>query len=292
MENFNKESFKDITLLYVEDDAMTLEEISYFLEKYVKKLIVAKNGEEGLELFKLHNPDMVITDIQMPVMNGLDMAKKILQINPSVPIAVTSAYSDSEYLINAIEIGIDKYILKPVNMMEVLAVVYKSLHLSFSTKNYEEYIQFILDSNPTFMFIMNSNKVEYANKNLLNLLGYENVELFNEQIKECKELFEFDDLVIEDNYLEYIMKNSHKKFLVNLKNKNCEVYYDRKFYVSYKYFETMKKSVFIFTEESSSNLLEINEIVKDLVDDIKMPENRINVVDKINKILELTSKSL
>lgn len=82
MKTFDKDSFRNITLLYVEDDEMTLEEISFFLKKYVKKLIVAKNGEEGLELFKEHNPDMVITDIQMPIMNGLEMSKKILEINP------------------------------------------------------------------------------------------------------------------------------------------------------------------------------------------------------------------
>lgn len=291
MKNFNKELFENITLLYVEDDEMTLEEISFFLERYVKKLIIAKNGQEGLELYKKHNPDMVITDIQMPVMNGLDMAKKIFEINPSVPIAVTTAYSDSSYLMNAIEIGIDKYILKPIDMMEVLAVIQKSLHLSCNnTKVYEEYIQFILDTNPTFMFIMNSNKVEYVNKSLLNLLGYENLNSFNDQIKECKELFEFDDLIVDDeNYIDYIIQNPEEKFLVSLKNKNCELYYDRKFYVTYKYFENMNKSVFVFTEEISNKLVKINSIVKDLVHSIEDKKDNI-LIAKANKILELTAE--
>lgn len=285
MKTFDKDSFRNITLLYVEDDEMTLEEISFFLKKYVKKLIVAKNGEEGLELFKEHNPDMVITDIQMPIMNGLEMSKKILEINPSIPIAVTTAYSDSEYLINAIEIGIDKYLLKPINMMDVLAVMHKSLQLNYiDSSAHQEYVQFILDENPTFMIIMNSNKVEYINKSLLKLLGYDNLSSFNEQISDCKELFEFNDLKVEDNYIDYIVNHPNDKFLVALKNANSEIYYDRKFYISYKHFENMNKSIFLFIEEISSKAEEINEILEDLIKNTK--DNVL--VDKINKIYQLT----
>ena len=254
-------------------------------KKYVKKLIVAKNGEEGLELFKEHNPDMVITDIQMPIMNGLEMSKKILEINPSIPIAVTTAYSDSEYLINAIEIGIDKYLLKPINMMDVLAVMHKSLQLNYiDSSAHQEYVQFILDENPTFMIIMNSNKVEYINKSLLKLLGYDNLSSFNEQISDCKELFEFNDLKVEDNYIDYIVNHPNDKFLVALKNANSEIYYDRKFYISYKHFENMNKSIFLFIEEISSKAEEINEILEDLIKNTK--DNVL--VDKINKIYQLT----
>lgn len=284
MKTFEKDSFKDITLLYVEDDEMTLEEISFFLKKYVKELIVAKNGEEGLELFKQHNPDMVITDIQMPIMNGLEMSKKILQINPSVPIAVTTAYSDSQYLINAIEIGIDKYLLKPINMMDVLTVIHKSLQLNFiDMKIHQEYIQFILDENPTFMLIMNSNKIEYINKNLLTLLGYDDLNSFNEKTLDCKELFEFNDLKVKDNYIDYIVKHPNDKFLVTLKNVNSEIYYDRKFYISYKYFENINKSIFLFIEENNSKIDKIDEILEDLKKNIKDSV----LVDKINKIYQL-----
>jgi YesN/AraC family two-component response regulator len=143
MKKIDRTLFKDITLLYVEDDPMTLEEISFFLNKYVKKLIVAKNGKEGLALFKEYNPDMVITDIQMPIMDGLEMSKKIFEINPAIPIAVTTAYSDGPYLMKAIELGIDKYIIKPINMMKILAVIQKALNLqkdSSKLNNYGDYI--------------------------------------------------------------------------------------------------------------------------------------------------------
>ena len=128
MKKINKEVFKNLRILYVEDDLSTQEEISYFLKKYVGTLYVASNGEEGLKLFKKHNPDMVITDIQMPKMNGLIMSKNILEINPHVPIAVTTAFNDSEYILAAIKLGIDKYILKPLDMLEILVIIQKLMY--------------------------------------------------------------------------------------------------------------------------------------------------------------------
>lgn len=290
MKKFDKELFKNVTLLYVEDDPMTLEEVSFFLERYVKKLIIAKNGEEGLELFIKHNPDMVITDIQMPIKNGLKMAEEIFKINPSVPIAVTSAYSDGSYLMNAIELGIDKYIIKPINMMEILAVIQKSLQLSLPKNSFEndhsDYIQFILDSNPTFMFIMHCNKVEFANKKLLDLLGHDTIISFNEQIENFNNLVELLNVNTNKNWIDYLLENKEEKHLVKLKNK--EPYLKKEFYVSYKYFENMNKSVFIFVDTNEEKLQRINYLTNNLINDIKenIPPERIEM--KLEEILQLT----
>ena len=187
MKKINVDLFKDVRLLYVEDDLMTQEEVSYFLKKYVKELHVAKNGQEGINVFIQNKIDMIITDIQMPKMNGLEMSKKILEINPEIPIAITTAYSDSEYLMQAIELGIDKYILKPLHLGELLAVIQKGLHLECETsKYYEEYIKFIIDSNPTFMFILNAKEIEYVNETLLNLMGKDDVKSFSNSYQRVK----------------------------------------------------------------------------------------------------------
>lgn len=290
MKKFDKELFKNVTLLYVEDDPMTLEEVSFFLERYVKKLIIAKNGEEGLDLFIKHNPDMVITDIQMPIKNGLKMAEEIFKINSSVPIAVTSAYSDGSYLMNAIELGIDKYIIKPINMMEILAVIQKSLQLSLPKNSFEndhsDYIQFILDSNPTFMFIMHCNKVEFANKKLLDLLGHDTIISFNEQIENFNNLVELLNVNTNKNWIDYLLENKEEKHLVKLKNK--EAYLKKEFYVSYKYFENMNKSVFIFVDTNEEKLKRINYLTNNLINDIKenIPTERIEM--KLEEILQLT----
>lgn len=290
MRVYDKELFKDITLLYVEDDLMTQEEVSFFLKRYVKELYVANNGEEGLDLFKKHNPDMVITDIQMPIKNGLKMAEEIYKINPSVPIAVTTAYSDSEYLMNAIELGIDKYIIKPINMIEILTVMQKSLNLSLEKKNCNsvnsDYIQFILDTNPTFMFIMHCNKVEFANKKLLDILGHESITSFNEHIEKFDNLIELIDLDLNINWIDYLVNNPETKHLVRLNGSNSSL--KREFYVTYKYFESMNKSVFIFVDKNEENLKKINFLTSELIEKLEDDDMSFIIQKKLEEILKLT----
>ena len=119
--------FSDITLLYVEDDRDISEEIAFFLKKRVKKLLLAEDGEEGLKLFLKDRPDIVVTDIQMPNMNGLDMSEKIRQEDRDVPIIVISAYNDTSFLNRSIELGIAGYITKPVNLAKMMDVLEKAL---------------------------------------------------------------------------------------------------------------------------------------------------------------------
>ncbi|MCP5048821.1 MAG: response regulator [bacterium] len=106
---------KNISLLFVEDDREIREQISQFLDRRLGTCYTAENGVEGLEVLKDKDVDVVITDIRMPVMDGLKMAAAIKEIDPDMPIGVTTAYNESEFLIKAIEIGIDKYLLKPID---------------------------------------------------------------------------------------------------------------------------------------------------------------------------------
>jgi len=118
LKKINKTLLSNITILYVEDEEMISEEVSFHFKKYVKNFYVANNGEEGLKLFKELNPDILITDIQMPKMNGLEMIKKI---GPTlVPIIITTAYSDIEYFLKAIELKICKFVIKPINLMNLM----------------------------------------------------------------------------------------------------------------------------------------------------------------------------
>ncbi len=77
----------------------------------------------GLKNLKKFKPDLVITDIAMPIMDGLDMAREIKEISDDVPIVVLSAYSEKERLLRSIDIGIDKYLIKPVDIEELFKVL-------------------------------------------------------------------------------------------------------------------------------------------------------------------------
>jgi YesN/AraC family two-component response regulator len=105
----------DVTVLYVEDDELTRAAVSAPLGRRVQTLLQAENGRAGLELFRLHRPGIVITDIRMPVMDGLTMAREIKALDAKTQILVTTAHNDTNYFLDAIDIGIDRYVLKPID---------------------------------------------------------------------------------------------------------------------------------------------------------------------------------
>lgn len=120
---------KNITILYAEDEKDLREVTHQILKGFTKKQYVAQNGQEGLELFKEHENeiDLIITDVNMPILNGLDMVKEIKKINLNIPIIVATAFSNKEYLLEAIDIGVDKYVLKPIDIAKLLQVMSQSL---------------------------------------------------------------------------------------------------------------------------------------------------------------------
>ena len=96
---------KNITILYAEDEKDLREVTHQILKGFTKKQYVAQNGQEGLELFKKYEKeiDLIITDVNMPILNGLDMVKEIKKINLNIPIIVATAFSNKEYLLEAID---------------------------------------------------------------------------------------------------------------------------------------------------------------------------------------------
>jgi signal transduction histidine kinase len=119
---------KTLTILYVEDDDDTRAQFSEFLQRPIGTLITAVNGTEGLQAFIDHSPDIIVTDILMPVMDGLTMSEAIRGIAPSVPIVVITAFEQTDYLIKAISIGIDKYVTKPVNSFQLFECLLECAH--------------------------------------------------------------------------------------------------------------------------------------------------------------------
>lgn len=105
----------NIKVLFVEDEEYAREELSRFLKRRVGKLYIGKNGVEGLNFIESHNPDMIVTDLKMPVLDGLDMIKRARDIGYDGAIIVLSALSDSETILEAVDIGIVKYLVKPVD---------------------------------------------------------------------------------------------------------------------------------------------------------------------------------
>lgn len=117
----DKEVLKRLTLLYVEDDEDARVQFTLFLTRLFGKLVVAGHGAEGLAQYREHRPDIIVTDIQMPVMDGLAMARQIRAEGSRLPIIVLSAFDQPSYLIESGEIGIDRYVTKPVDCRQLVS---------------------------------------------------------------------------------------------------------------------------------------------------------------------------
>ncbi len=123
---------ENLRILYVEDDPDTQRLIKKILSSSAKEVIVASDGEEGLRFYQEHQPDIVLTDICMPKMDGLEMCKAIKEINPDQPIGIFTAFNEPEYLKKAADLDIGTYILKPFdrkqffNSLEYLKMVVES----------------------------------------------------------------------------------------------------------------------------------------------------------------------
>ncbi len=110
---------KEFTLLFVEDDPTTREMIEELLGEKVKTFFSAASAEEGLEIFGREHPDLVLTDISMPGMDGLTMAARMKESDPGIPVIVMSAFNKRETLLRAINVGIDGFLPKPIDITQL-----------------------------------------------------------------------------------------------------------------------------------------------------------------------------
>jgi len=109
---------KKIKVLYVEDDDIARENGLEYLENYFENLYEASNALTALKLYDEIKPEIIITDIQMPKLNGLEFIKNIRKKDKKTQVIVLSAYSNKDYLFSAIELGLVKYLIKPIKEKE------------------------------------------------------------------------------------------------------------------------------------------------------------------------------
>lgn len=110
----------NLKVLYIEDEDFTRNELAIFLKRRVGSLLTAKNGEDGLKVFNENKPDLILTDLIMPIMGGIELIEKIRKTGSACPVIVISALSDSDTIIKTVDLGIVKYIIKPINTNELI----------------------------------------------------------------------------------------------------------------------------------------------------------------------------
>jgi len=128
-----KDILKNYSILYAEDEKGVQKATADYIQRYFKEVYVASDGKEAWELYLKYKPDVLLSDVDMPQMDGLALAHKIREVNASIPIVMITAFTDTDKLLKATELNLTKYLVKPVDPMafkEALQKLSKTLALS------------------------------------------------------------------------------------------------------------------------------------------------------------------
>ncbi len=222
------EYLQRVRVLYVDDDETILGLLIDFLKTKVKEVYYANNGEDGLKLFYDKKPDVIISDIEMPILNGIEMVKKIRETNDKIPVIFTTAHNDTNYLLTAIELRIRCFITKPVRtkkLLEHLIDISKNICLEEEIKEKNSLLneyKNIIDISSAVLKSDKSFIIEYVNDIFLEVSGYERYECIGARF----EIFvsESYKTILQNIYTTLINKEIWKGILEN-KTKSGDIYY-------------------------------------------------------------------
>ncbi len=222
MDITKKQSKKlNVSLLYVEDEEEIRMAVTEALQRRVEKLYIATDGMQGLEIFAKYRPDIVITDIKMPVMDGLEMSKKIKEICKTIPIIVTTAYEESEFFHKSIEVGVNSYVVKPVNMKklwEIIEDTAKNIEMEKQVNEQRQCIESLINVRDDIIIMIESKYLNIVNKAFLDFFGFESAEDFSGKydsiidfIKEKREYIYKPKNDNGSNWIEFLLSYGNNK---------------------------------------------------------------------------------
>ena len=273
-----------LDILYVEDDQTLLEETRSIFEKIFKSVDVASSGSEGLMKFSKDKYDLIITDIEMPDLNGLQMSQNIKKIDDQIPIVVISAYSNSQYLIEAINTGINYYVLKPILLPQLLSTLSNVVELIENRRISYECHKREIDENVRMAKVQLFNAMTVSSPNPVVICDGQHVSFYNESFSK---LFDVDELrILKEtegaliNFLEEkidvnnLFKGEHT-FVKNLDFKNLDddvgIKLSLKTKMGTKIYLMSKKHLSV-VEENDMMMFTFNDITALSFQDIQLKE--------------------
>lgn len=211
------------TLLYVEDNVGLNTQATQLFEKIFDTVLSAHDGEEGLQLFTQHRPKIVITDIKMPRMDGIEMAKKILQLEPETKIIITTAHNENELLHDAIRLGAFDYLIKPITIQNILDVLVRCADVFRSEmhqKLFHMYLNNIFNYQQNLVSLIHREEVVMANQQFLDFFAASSIEIFQKTFADFKNLLlEHSGFLYNHDSIEWfheVKSNPGKLFNVKL----------------------------------------------------------------------------
>ncbi len=168
-----------LKLLYVEDDAEVRTSTLQILNDFFTDIVVGVDGEDGLEKFYANKIDIIITDIAMPRMSGLEMLEKIYATNQDVLFLIFSAYNEEEFFLKSIKLGVEAYFIKPVEFEQFVQILGKTAKKVEALKAHEQLLQYneIINYSAIVSVISPDGKVKYVNDAFCAISGYDREEL-------------------------------------------------------------------------------------------------------------------
>ncbi len=172
---------KTKSVLYVEDEADVLRNISELLSNFFQTFYTASDGIEAWDTFRAHPIDVALVDIELPRLNGLELIRRIRAVDKDIPIVVISAYTKTDYLLESVELKLDKYIVKPLTSKKIHTLLEK-LNEDFSNENILELAPDVLVNNEHLTLIYNGevHNLSVREISFLKLLGRKGVVTYQE----------------------------------------------------------------------------------------------------------------
>ncbi|MBN2781909.1 MAG: response regulator [Campylobacterales bacterium] len=267
-----KSSSAGFSVLYVEDNKALRENASKFLKKIFDEVDTAEDGEDGLEKFKSKNYSIVISDIKMPKMDGIAFAKNIKKISPNVKIIIMSAFDDSKYLLEAIEIGVFRYLKKPVsvtNLAEILDECIKTIIDEQNAQIFYINLQNVFNYQSSMVVMIQNSKAVFANQMFLDYFDVDSIEEFSSKYKDIGSFFLKHDSFLYDTedkkwFIE-VSNNSQKLYNIKMKDKKGSY---RHFILKYQDIpEKNSYGILSFDDITELNLLSLFDEKASKVDD-------------------------
>lgn len=233
--SMGKIALSRLRVLYVEDDVNIKTELTLLLSKFFKNMITASNGQEGFDLFtkNRNSIDLIISDINMPVMTGIEMIKAIRETDKKIPCIFTTAYSDNDFLVEAIKLKVYEYIIKPIDIRKLISVVndialilYNEFLVKQKTKELENY-KYVIDKNNIVIKTDTKMKITYVNDLFIDISGYEKDELLGKEFSFLKHK-DIDPAVLTEIYAKVL---SNKAWKGQLKFNTKDEFYIAETYV-------------------------------------------------------------
>ena len=231
-ERINKilEYSKNMNLLYVEDNAENRQSTSNVLSIIFDNVIIAVDGQDGLNKFKENNIDLIITDINMPNLNGIEMIKEIKKIDRNCDFIFLSANDDRKILLECIPLQANGFLVKPLDFEELISLIeeiiekIQLLHESKNNEYYNEQYLALIDKNNIISKTNTNGEITYVNDNFCKISGYKREELLHKTHRVIRH-FENPDELYEDIWNTIKVKEKVWEGVLKNKSKSGSTYY-------------------------------------------------------------------